>query len=42
MGGLIEENHRLKMSVHQLEAELAGYKARAFWPKLVKLVRGVK
>ena len=39
MKSLIDENARQRMRVHQLEVEIAGYKARHFWPRLVELVK---
>ena len=40
MKTLVDSNVNLRMRVHQLECELAAYKARGFWPKLVELVGG--
>lgn len=38
----VTENALLQMRVHRLEAELAAYKARSFWPRVLNLTPNMK
>ena len=42
MRSLADDNVRLRMRVRQLQIELANYKARGFWPRLIELVKSGK
>ena len=42
MKTLTDENAQLKIRLHDLEVELANWRAKSFWTRLVWLVAGAK